>query len=73
MCVLSRSVVSDSATPWTVALQAPLSIGFPRKEYWSRLSFPPPGGFPDPKVEPGSPASPTLWILLPHSANLKSW
>ena len=55
-CVLSLSVVSDSATPWTVAHQAPLSMGFPRQEYWSGLSFPPPGHLPDPGIEPVSPA-----------------
>ena len=42
MCVLSRSVVSDSATPWTVALQAPVSMGFSRQEHWSGLPFPSP-------------------------------
>ena len=35
-------------TPWTIARQAPLSKEFPRKEYWSGLSFPPPGDLPDP-------------------------
>ena len=40
--VLSGSVVSDSATPWTVALQAPLSIGLSRQQYWSGLPCPPP-------------------------------
>ena len=35
-------------TPWTVALQAPLSMGFPRHEYWSGLPFPSPGDLPDP-------------------------
>ena len=44
VCVLSQSVVSDSATSWTVAHQLPLSMGFSRQEYWSRLSFLPPGG-----------------------------
>ena len=38
-CV-SRSVMSDSVNPWTVARQAPLSMGFPRQEYWSGLPFP---------------------------------
>ena len=43
--LLSRSVVSNSfATPWTVADQAPLSLGFSRQEYWSGLPYPPPGG-----------------------------
>ena len=39
-------------TPQTVACQAPLSMGFPRQEYWSRLSFPSPGNLPDPGIEP---------------------
>ena len=42
------------ATPWTVACQAPLSMGFPRREYWSGLLFPSPGDLPDPGMEPGS-------------------
>ena len=43
LCWFSRSVVSDSfATPWTIACQAPLSMGFPRWEYWSGLPFPSP-------------------------------
>ena len=44
------------ATPRTVAHQAPLSMGFPREEYWSGLPFLPPGNLPDPGIEPGSPA-----------------
>ena len=43
-------------TPWTVAHQAPLSMGFPRQEYWSGLPFPSPRDLPDPGIEPGSPA-----------------
>ena len=39
-------------TPWTVALQAPLSMGFPRQEYWSGLPFPSPGDLPDPRTKP---------------------
>ena len=39
------------ATPWTVTCQAPLSMGFPRQEYWSGLSFPTPGDLPDPRIE----------------------
>ena len=57
-CVLSHSVVSDSA--WTVARQALLSTGFFRQEYWSWLPFPPPGIFP---VQ-GS--NPRLLCLLQH-------
>ena len=55
-----HSVGSDSVTPWTVALQTALSVGFPRQEYWSRLSFPPPEDLPDPGIKPMSPVSPAL-------------
>ena len=48
------SVVSNSATPWTVALQAPLSMGFPRQEYCGALPFPSPGNRPKPGIEPRS-------------------
>ena len=43
-------------TPWTVAHQAPLSMEFSREEYWSGLSFPPPGDFTDLGIEPTSPS-----------------
>ena len=43
-------------TPWTVACQAPLSMGFSRQEYWSGLPCPPPGDLPYPGIEPMSPA-----------------
>ena len=58
MCcaVLSHSVSSDSATPRTVAHQAPLFMGFSRQEYWSGLPCPLPGYLPNPGIEPGSPA-----------------
>ena len=42
-------------TPWTVACQAPPSMGFSRQEYWVGLLFPSPGDLPDPGIEPGSP------------------
>ena len=45
------------ATPWTVAHQAPVSMGFPRQEYWSGLPFPSPGDLSDPEMEPASPES----------------
>ena len=45
----------DSATPWTVAHQAPLSMEFSRQEYWSGLPCPHPGDLPHPGIEPGSP------------------
>ena len=44
------------ATPWTAARQAPLSMGFPRQEDWSGLSFASPGDLPDPRIQPMSPA-----------------
>ena len=50
------SHVRLSATPWTVAYQAPLSMGFSRQEYWSGLPFPSAEDLPDPGIEPGSPA-----------------
>ena len=43
------------ATPWTVAYQASLSMGFSRQEYWNGLPFPSPGDLPDPGIEPWSP------------------
>ena len=52
--------MSDSVTPWTVACQAPLSMGFSRKEYWNGLPFPPPGDLPDPMIKPMSLMSSTL-------------
>ena len=58
--MLSCLVVSDSATLWTVACQAPLSMGFFRKEYWSGLLFPPPGDLPSPGIQPVSLACPAL-------------
>ena len=51
---VSHSVVSNSVTPWTVGHQAPLSMGFPRQEYWGGLPFPSPGDLPDSGVEPRS-------------------
>ena len=50
----SRSVVSDSATPWTVAYRAPLSMGFSRQRYWSGLPFPSPEDLSDPGIKPRS-------------------
>ena len=48
--------LSTSATSWTVACQALLSVGFPRQESWSGLPFLSPGDLPDPEVEPMTPA-----------------
>ena len=54
------SVVSDSATPWTIALQATLSMGFPRQEYWSGLLFSHPGDLPNLGIKLASLGSPAL-------------
>ena len=56
LCAQSLSCVRVFATPWTVAHKAPLSMGFSRQEYWSGLPCPPPGGLPNPGIEPKSPA-----------------
>ena len=52
---LSLSHVRLFVTPWTVARQDPLFIGFSRPEYWSGLSFPPPGDLPNPEIKPRPP------------------
>ena len=60
------------ATPWTIAHQAPLSMGFSRQEYWSGLLCPPPGDLLDPEIKPESPASLALqadFLLLRHQGN----
>ena len=60
-CMLSCfSRVRLSATLWTIACEAPLSMGFSRQEYWSGLPCPPPENLPDPRVEPASLLSPAL-------------
>ena len=62
LCVhVIASVVSDFfATLWTVACQAPLSMGFCKQKHWSGLPCPPPGDLPDPGIEPESLTSPAL-------------
>ena len=61
VCTLSHfSHVWLFVTLWTVAWQAPLSIGFSRQEYWSGLPCPPPGDLPIPGIEPTSLMSPAL-------------
>ena len=63
------------ATPWTVARQAPLSMEFPRQEYWSGLPFPSPGDLPKSGVKPGSPALQAEPPGKPNKASitLQSW
>ena len=55
LCVCSLSGTWLFTTPWTVARQAPLSLGFPRQEYWSGLPFPSPGDLPNSGIKPSSP------------------
>ena len=58
------SCVRLFVTPWTVARQTPLSMGFPRQEYWSGWSFPPSRDLPNPGIEPTSPAWQMGFLLL---------
>ena len=63
VCVLCHfSRVWLFATPWTIAPEAPLSMGFSRQDYWSGLAFPTPGDLPNPGIQPESPVSPTLQV-----------
>ena len=60
-CMLSHfSCVWLFTTLWTLARQAPLSMGFSRQGYWRGLPLPPPGGLPDPGTKTASPVSPAL-------------
>ena len=72
--VKSLSRVQLFATPWTVAYQAPPSLGFSRQEYWSGLPFPSPGDLPDPEIESRSPAlyRQTLYRLS-HQGSQRGW
>ena len=79
-CLVTKSCLT-LVTPWTVANQAPLSIQFPRQEYWSGLPFPSPGDLPDPGGKPASPAmaggfftaeppgKPSLYYIQPVEAS----
>ena len=70
-CVLS-CFSPVCATPWTVAHQASLSVGFSRQEYWSGLSCPPPGDPPNPEIKPGFPAFQANSLQLHHGNSLAS-
>ena len=52
--VLVTKLCLTLETPWSIACQAPLSMGFPKQEYWSGLPFPSPGDLRDPRIEPRS-------------------
>ena len=60
LCAQSLTCIQVFATPWTVAHQAPLSMGFSRQEHWSGLPFPSPWDLPDPGIKPTSLMSPLL-------------
>ena len=68
MCILSH--VQLLATPWIVALESPVSLGFSRQEYWSELPFPSPGNLSDPGIEFMSPIAPALQV---DSLQLSHW
>ena len=71
---VSHSIMSDSATPWTVACQDPLSMGFSRQEYWSELPFPLSRGSSWTGIEPCSPALRADSLCLSHQGSmLGSW
>ena len=73
--MLSRfSHVQLFATPWTVAYQAPLSMGFSRHEYWNGLTFPSPGHLPIPGIQPASLTFPALAAgFFTTSATWEAW
>ena len=86
-CCLVTKLCLTPVTPWTVAPWAPLSLGFPRQEYWSGLPFPSPGSLPDPEIDmylllcrwilyrwaiwEALPALCVGFILLPYSLSLR--
>ena len=73
-CLLSCfSRVQLCATPWTVARQASLSMGFSRQEYWSGLPCPPPGDLPTPGIKPRSPALQVDSLPLSHQGSPQIW
>ena len=81
VCLLSCFIrVWLFVTPWAVAGQALLSMGFSRQEYWDGLPVPPPGDLPDSGTEPASPASPALqvdslplWTLGNNTAEISTF
>ena len=65
-CLVAKSCLTLWDPMNYIAYQAPLSMGFPRQEYWSGLSFPSPGDLPNPEIKPGSPA----WqVILSHQGS----
>ena len=73
-CVCVHSVVSYSLQPpWTAVHKAPLSMGFPRQEYWSGLPFPSPGDLPDQGIEPESPALAGEFFTTAQPRQRRQW
>ena len=72
-CYLVTKSYQFFATQWTVTQQAPLSVKFSQKEYWSGLSFPSPGDLPDPRIEPTSPALQVDSFPLSPQGDLLHW
>ena len=70
LLLLLNQIMSNSVTSWTVDCQAPLSMGFPRQEYWSGLPFPPPGDLSDPGIMPTPHALQVDSLLLSHLGRL---
>ena len=68
VCTSILSHVQFFVTPWTIAHQAPLSMGFSRQEYWSGLPIPSPGDLPNPGIEPAS-----LALVGRFSTNSTTW
>ena len=63
-CCLVTKVYLTLETPWTVAFQGPLTMGFSRQEYWSGLPFPPPRDLSNPEVDSVSPALAGVFFTL---------
>ena len=71
MCACMLSSVRLFATLWTVVHQAPLSMGFSKQEYWSRLPFPALGDLPNPGIKPASPALQVDPLLLRGNKDIR--
>ena len=69
ICASSLSHVGLSVTPWTVAHQAPLSMGFSGQEYWSGVPCPPPGDLLNPGINPGLPHCRRILYHLSHQGS----
>ena len=70
--LIAKSCLTLLGTPWTTALHAPLSMGFPRQAYGSELPFPSLGDLPDPEIEPASLAWQVDSLPLSHLGSLEN-